>query len=156
MPHIPRDEYLASLSSVNMSTGALLRSADNRILLVKPDYRPYWQLPGGMVEQGESPGAGCSREVQEETGLSSTVTQLLVVDWIAPSDRRPKGCIHFLFDAGPVDNLSELRLQDDEIEDFLLASWDDARTRVSPRIAKRLSAAQQALETGATMVIGDQ
>jgi len=36
---------------------------------VDPTYKPMWDLPGGVVEEEESPHAACRREVAEETGL---------------------------------------------------------------------------------------
>jgi len=45
--------------------------------LVRHTYgRKNWELPGGVVEQGESPMDGAVRAVQEETGLFVAPTQL--------------------------------------------------------------------------------
>jgi ADP-ribose pyrophosphatase YjhB (NUDIX family) len=38
-----------------MAAGALLFDEDGRILLVEPTYKPYWEIPGGVVEADESP-----------------------------------------------------------------------------------------------------
>jgi 8-oxo-dGTP pyrophosphatase MutT (NUDIX family) len=40
-----------------------------RVLVVKPTYKPGWELPGGSVEDGESPATAATREVDEELGL---------------------------------------------------------------------------------------
>ncbi|HSE35002.1 MAG TPA: NUDIX domain-containing protein [Candidatus Paceibacterota bacterium] len=42
---------------------------DGRILLVRPSYRPYWELPGGMVEEDESLEEAGKRETLEEAGV---------------------------------------------------------------------------------------
>ncbi|MFI5491771.1 NUDIX domain-containing protein [Actinoplanes sp. NPDC051859] len=48
--------------------GDLFDDAD-RMLLVDPAYKKFWNLPGGAVDAGESPRAACIREVREELGL---------------------------------------------------------------------------------------
>ncbi|WP_031160627.1 NUDIX hydrolase [Streptosporangium roseum] len=40
--------------------------AEDRVLLVKPNYRPGWSFPYGVVEAGEAPHDGAVREVAEE------------------------------------------------------------------------------------------
>ncbi|HCF99905.1 MAG TPA: NUDIX hydrolase [Chloroflexi bacterium] len=54
----------------------------DRILLARhvcPE-REYWILPGGAVEEGETPEAAAIREVLEETGLRIRIERLLFVD----------------------------------------------------------------------------
>lgn len=41
---------------------------DGRVLLVHDRYRQSWELPGGMIEPGETPRAAALRELLEETG----------------------------------------------------------------------------------------
>jgi len=54
------------------TVAAILRSTDGRILLQQRDYAPgisfpgYWTLPGGRVEEGESPEQAIERELWEE------------------------------------------------------------------------------------------
>ena len=55
------------------SAAALITDTDDpsaRVLLVKPNYRGMWSLPGGILEDAEPPHTGCFREVEEELGLS--------------------------------------------------------------------------------------
>jgi len=45
---------------------------DNRYLVLRRNQEPYrgrWELPGGFVEQGETPAQSVRREICEETGL---------------------------------------------------------------------------------------
>lgn len=53
-----------------------------RLLLVrhhKPDGAPYWVLPGGRLEPGETIPKCAEREVAEETGLDARFSGLLYV-----------------------------------------------------------------------------
>ena len=65
---------------------------DSEILLIKrknPPFEDMWALPGGFVEYGETTEHAVIREVEEETGLQCTLSQLLGV-YSDPS-RDPRG-----------------------------------------------------------------
>ena len=47
----------------------LIRDDEGRVLLCETQFKPDWELPGGIVEPGESPRLGAIREVREELGV---------------------------------------------------------------------------------------
>ena len=62
----------------------LVRDLDDRVLLCQLTYKQDWDLPGGVVEVGESPQLAVSREVEEELGLTIEAGPLLLTDWLPP------------------------------------------------------------------------
>ncbi len=81
---------------------AILRRGD-RILLIRHEKagQPYWLLPGGGVEYGESLTEALQRELTEECGLEEDVPvegPVAVAESISP-DRalRAKHVVHIIF-----------------------------------------------------------
>jgi 8-oxo-dGTP diphosphatase len=56
------------------------------VLLVKPIYKPTWNLVGGMIDANESPLDAAVREAREETGLNLAPERfaLLGVHYLEP------------------------------------------------------------------------
>lgn len=63
-----------------LSTAALIRR-DSRYLFVRRrsggDLGGCWELPGGKVDEGESPEEALRRELAEELGVAASVGRLL-------------------------------------------------------------------------------
>ena len=70
--------------------------ADGRVLMVRHTYgRLNWELPGGLVEPGEAPDEGATRELVEETGLRGRVGRLTGVYFEPTHDLGQM--LHFVF-----------------------------------------------------------
>ncbi len=141
----PADWY-ATLPSVFVSACMLLTDAEDRVLLVKPNYRPGWNFPGGIVEEGEAPHDGATREVAEELGVSVKAGELLVVQWIPPARDRPRAMINFMFDGGVLDDPARIRLQVAELDEAAFLPWDAAAPLLPAHVAPRLAAGRLARE----------
>jgi ADP-ribose pyrophosphatase YjhB (NUDIX family) len=142
--------YLASLPRVLAGAGAVFRDAEGRILLVEPNYRDTWILPGGTVESdsGESPRQAAARETAEEIGLDVALGALLAVDWVRAPERPP--LVSYLFDGGVLDaeQLASIRLQEEELLSWRLVPWDEAKTLMTEKMVLRVGAALDALAAG--------
>ncbi|MFI2261690.1 NUDIX hydrolase [Streptomyces tubercidicus] len=142
--------YLAGLPRVLAGAGTLFRDAEGRLLLVEPNYRDTWILPGGTVESddGESPRQAARRETAEEIGLDIEPGPLLLIDWVRRKDRPP--LVFYLYDGGVLDadRLAAIRLQEEELLSWRLVHWDEAQTLVNREMALRLDAALKALAAG--------
>lgn len=118
---------------------AVFRNSMGLVLLCETSYKADWELPGGVVERLESPGAGCRREVLEETGLDHEFTQASIIDWMPPS-LGWSDAVEFIFDGGVLGErvASGLRARDPEL---LAVHWvprDDIGGLVTPLTARRI------------------
>ena len=60
-----------------MGSAAIFSDRHDHFLVVKPNYKDHWSLPGGAVEKDESPKHACLREVKEEIGIELEAKLLL-------------------------------------------------------------------------------
>jgi 8-oxo-dGTP diphosphatase len=140
--------WYATLATMFGAAAALFTNPAGRILLVKPNYRDHWSLPGGLLDHGEPPQAGCRREVAEELGLQITPGPLLTVDWVPPDGIRPRPIVHFIFDGGELDDDVPIELQDSELDDYRFVEPGDLASYLPPIIAARVTAALRNRATG--------
>jgi ADP-ribose pyrophosphatase YjhB (NUDIX family) len=63
-----RESIFARMSPLVAGTAAIVDD-DGRILLMRRSDNRLWNMPGGILEVGETPAAGVVREVLEETGV---------------------------------------------------------------------------------------
>jgi 8-oxo-dGTP diphosphatase len=146
-------DWYASLPTVYVSASMLLTDTADRMLIVKPNYRPHWGIPGGIVEHGEAPHDGVTREIAEELGLDRPAGDLLVVDWVPAEGDRPRAIMNYVFDGGTLDGLATIRLQEEELDDAEFVTWAEAQARMPANLAARVAAARQARQEGRTVYL---
>ncbi len=124
-----------------MAAGALFFNDQGHVLLVRPSYKPKWEIPGGYIETGESPLAACQREVAEELGISPAIGPLLVVDW-APNEAEGDKVL-FVFDGGQLGEVETKAIKPASNE-LLAAEFHPAEAveeLLIPRLARRVKKA---------------
>ncbi len=150
---LPYDEYIQQLPRKRMSAGVLIRDWAGRVLLVEPSYKKGWEIPGGVVEDDESPWATATRETLEEIGLDRDLGRLLVVDHVPGENDRLPERMAFVFDGGTIDPTEVPHLEfDPEIVSAELCDREQIRTRATPLLADRLDAALNAAAGGVTVL----
>ncbi len=146
------ESWYASLATMYGSAAALITDTDDpsaRVLLVKPNYRDLWSLPGGILEDGEAPHRGCVREVEEELGLSLPAGPLLAVGWIAPDGLRLRPIVSFVFDGGVLADPGQIRLQEEELDAWRFTEPAEFEQFLPSFAVSRVRAALTARFTGA-------
>ena len=149
-------DFTASLPRKRMAAGVLLSDEEGRLLLVEPAYKPDWEIPGGSVEQDESPRAAALRELHEELGLTVSVGPLLVVDWVPPRPDRTEGLM-LVFDGGVLaaDRAERIVLPAAELRSWAFCTEPEARDRLSTPLFRRVTAGVRARVAGATLYLED-
>ncbi|MFJ3715299.1 NUDIX domain-containing protein [Streptomyces sp. NPDC090057] len=139
--------YIASLPRVLAAAAALFRDSEGRVLLVEPNYREGWALPGGTVESddGESPRQGARRETLEEIGLDRELGRLLAVDWVLGTGRPP--LVAYLYDGGVLTGaeFDAIRLQEEELLSWRLVPREDLPAHLPGALGRRVLAALDVL-----------
>jgi ADP-ribose pyrophosphatase YjhB (NUDIX family)/transcriptional regulator with XRE-family HTH domain len=139
-----------------VAADVIVRDEGGRLLLVDPNYKPDWDLPGGMAEANEPPRQAASRELKEELGLEVPIGRLLCVDWVSPHGPWDDSLM-FIFDCGELDTreISRLRLLDDELAAFRFFTKEDASALLRPYVWRRVEVALDALRTGQARYLED-
>jgi 8-oxo-dGTP pyrophosphatase MutT (NUDIX family) len=119
----------------------LMRDSAGRILLCETTFKTDWELPGGIVERGESPRLGAIREIREELGVDREIGTLLAVDWMPPY-LGWDDALELIFDGGSVteDELADYQLDPREIVAVNLIELADAEPHLTPLSFRRLTA----------------
>ncbi|MEY9876922.1 8-oxo-dGTP diphosphatase [Streptacidiphilus sp. MAP12-33] len=132
------------------AAGGLFFDEADRVLLVKPTYKPGWEIPGGYLHPGETPSEGAGREVKEELGVTPPIGRLLVADWAPHPTEGDK--LLFVFDGGvlPAEERAQINLDGLEIGEYAFHAADQIDELLIPRLARRVHAAIDARSAAAT------
>ncbi|WP_327134322.1 NUDIX hydrolase [Streptomyces sp. NBC_01343] len=141
-------QYYAARPSPLVAATAIVLDPAGRVLVRPASYRSAAELPGGTVEDTETPEEALARQLEAELGLSVPVGRLLAVD-----SRRPgslgRSLITHVHLVGPLppEQAGALRGADGRAAARWLAP-EEAYEVLPARIAPRLRAALAALYAG--------
>ncbi len=127
----------------------LVRDGEGRVLICQLTYKRDWDLPGGVVEVGESPRLAAGREIAEELALEVEAGDLLLTDWLPPWGGWDDA-VCLVFDGGVHDAgiLDAMALQTREIRHAEFATPDQVRERCADFTARRIASALANLADG--------
>jgi ADP-ribose pyrophosphatase YjhB (NUDIX family) len=143
-------EYFASLPKRRVGAGALLLDGTGSVLMVEPVYKEYWEIPGGIVEEGEDPRQACGRECLEELGLRLKIGRLLVLEH--QTQEPPLGdSIMFVYEGGVLPDGTPVVLPPAELRSHQFVPPDRLGELTIARLARRVRFALRALREGSTI-----
>lgn len=147
-------EYAATLSKKQIGTAVLFFNTDHEILIVKPDYRDEWLVPGGSSDNNESPLHCAIREVREEIGLDISDLELIGIQY-AHKKEFFSDSIKFIFYGGVLTDkeISEIKLQVDELEGYQFVPPKRAIGLLSSSLQLSLQKCLDALKDGTVTYI---
>lgn len=125
----------------------LVRDHDGRVLMCQLTYKRDHDLPGGVVEVGESPQLAVAREVEEELALQIPAGELLLTDWLPPWGGWDDA-VCLVFDGGVHDaSITDAVVkQTREIKDARFATLAEIREHAADFTARRIEAALARVE----------
>lgn len=119
-----------SLPKKPSAAHVLLWDDQSRLLIGKPNYRDHWNLPGGVVDPGESPLEAAIREAQEEFDITvdRAAIELKLVHY-TPEDDGFHDFVTFIFDGGTLtaSQVGAIKLQESEMDDYRFVAIDEAK-----------------------------
>ncbi|WP_028661182.1 NUDIX hydrolase [Nocardioides insulae] len=120
----------------------LVRDPQQRVLMCQLTYKRDWDLPGGVVEVGESPRLGVTREIEEELSLELPAGALILTDWL-PAWSGWDDAVTLVFDGGVHESSLTDRIVAEarEIRSAEFCTLDQVRDRAADYTARRVEAA---------------
>lgn len=121
------EEYYKMLPKKQVGTAVLFFNSVGELLIVKPDYKDSWLVPGGATDENESPVQCAIRETREEIGLDRQDLKLIGI-YYAHAKGTHSDHVKFIFHGGILndDQISSITLQADELEEFKFLPIEDA------------------------------
>lgn len=141
--------YASTLPGKRMGVGCLLRDAAGRLLIVNPTYKPGWSIPGGVVDENESPYHACRRELFEELGVELDPGRLVCVDYVPGGDGSTEN-VQLLFDGGtvPPELAERFVLAEEELSEWRFEEIPRALALLRPKVGSRIRALLEASQAG--------
>lgn len=140
-----RQGYLNNLPKKISSAGALFFNVSWQVLLLETEYKDNLEIPGGVIEQNESPKQAVQREIKEELGIDISVWELLVCEYQVLDEFE---CYAFVFDGWVLTQyqIDSFVLWESEIKQIHFLDkdllTDNIKVQLKNRIQKSIQAKQ--------------
>ena len=147
MAFIDPKEYYMGLPKKVVAVAVLIFNDKKEILILKPSYRDYWIMPGGVVEKSEPLDQALLRELREELNLIIEFKNinLAIIDYRPErleDDVQKNDSLQIVFDCGMIseDLVKSIKMDNDEIIDFKFLPIEESFSFLNKPISRRLKA----------------
>lgn len=148
--------YYQDLPKKRMGAGVLLFNENNELLVVRPCYKDYWSIPGGVVDENESPRNACIREAKEEIGLEISIPRFLCVDYTLHNDEKGES-LQFIFYGGVLNSkqIANIKIDPREIREYKFSKIEDTLPLLSEKLKRRIPKCLEALKNNTALYLED-
>jgi 8-oxo-dGTP pyrophosphatase MutT (NUDIX family) len=148
---LPKDEYYKSLATKRVGVAVLFFDEFERLLIVKTNYHPDWQVPGGSGDEGESPKDTAIRETREEIGIEIEDPEFLYVEYLGATSERPD-FLEFVFLGGVLSNeeINKIVLQTSELTGHKFVEIGEALNLLRPSLKRKVPKALEVMKSGSS------
>lgn len=147
-------EYAERLPKKQVGTAVLFFNTDNELLIVKPDYKDCWLVPGGATDEDESPLHCAVREVNEEIALNIPELKLVGI-YYGSAHGFYSDSLKFIFYGGILtnDQIKHIKIQKNEITDCKFIKIEEALPLLSDSLQKSIPQSLIALKNNTVVYI---
>ena len=148
------EKYAEMLPKKQVGTAVLFFNTKEELLIVKPDYKDAWLLPGGATDDNESPLHCAIRETREEIGLNILDLKLVGVYYGHKKEIFTDSLKFIYFGGTLTDNqIARIELQTDELEEYIFVSPEKAIPLLSSSLQKSIPACLESIKNGTVAYI---
>lgn len=149
------NDFYKNLPKKRVGAGVLVFNKRGELLILKPSYKDYWTIPGGAVEENESPRQAAYREAKEEIGIDFVELKFLCVDYTAAQDDKNES-LQFIFDGGILPPKQNILIDGKEIIDYKFADIQEAAELLGGLkrgLVRRLPKCLEVLKNGSSVYL---
>lgn len=140
-------EYAALLPRKQVGTAVLFFDSEGKLLIVKPNYKDGWLVPGGAADENESPLNCAIREAREEIGLNISELNLVGI-YFGHSHGVFSDSLKFIYYGGILikEQIDDISLQSDELDRWEFVTIKEAMPLLSPSLRNCLTGCLDAIK----------
>lgn len=147
LEHEAANDYYQTLPKKRIAAGALFFNDNDELLILKPTYKDHWSIPGGVVDENESPRQACIREIKEEIGLDINIERFLCVNYISVALKKDEFIV-FIFYGGILtpSQIKNIKLPEKEISEYKFLKTEEALSLLSEGMRQRIPKCLKAIK----------